>query len=62
MHGSMRISACHFSHIGFFQSGESRWITLANQGGNTAVSFGKTRYQLKNQTVIVDRSADIPQL
>jgi len=46
VHGSMRAGACHFSHTGFFQSehGASlvecrKRVTLANQGGNTAISF-----------------------
>jgi len=69
VHGSMRACVCRFSQTGFFQSehGASliecrKWITLANQGDNTAVSFWKTRYQLKNQTVIVNRRANISQL
>jgi len=66
VHGSMRVGACHFSHTGFFQSEHGvecrKRVTLANQGGNTAVSFWKTRYHLKNQTVIVDWRADISKL
>jgi hypothetical protein len=33
-----------------------------NQSVNTAVSLWKTIYQLKNQTMIVDRRVDVPQL
>jgi len=51
VHGNMRDGACHFGHTGFFQSehGASliecmKRITLVNQGGNTALSFWKTRY------------------
>lgn len=44
------------------QTGASHFITQTNQDSSTALSLWKTKYQLKNQTVIVNRRANIPQL
>jgi len=55
VHGSMRAGVCHFFHTDFFQGehGASliecrKRVALANQSGNTAVSFWESRYQLKD--------------
>lgn len=66
VHEKLRISASHFSHTNFFHSDRGadlikamHMITLANQGRNTAVSFWKTIYQLRNQPMVVDRRVNI---
>jgi len=69
VHSSLRSCAFHFSHTSFFQSerGTSliecqKRVALANQSSNIAVSFWETGDQLKDQTVVGDRGANISQL